>query len=140
MAQIKDLTAIKEKWTRVTPMRSEDYKLGVMNPTKDWKSNTMAGKENWKAGITKAAAEDRFGKGVNKSSTEIWQRKAVDKGVDRFSQGVALSGDDYQNGFAPYHAVITGTTLPPRYPKGDPRNIERVRVLAAALHKKKIGG
>ena len=31
MAEIRDLSAIKEKWTRVTPQRTEDYKIGVKN-------------------------------------------------------------------------------------------------------------
>jgi hypothetical protein len=36
--------------------------------------------------------------------------------------------------------VIQGTTLPPRGAKGDPANIQRVAVLATALHAKKVSG
>lgn len=140
MAEIKSMSAIVEKWTRVTPGRSEDYRLGVTNPTKDWKTKTLAAKEAHKAGIQKAIAEDRFAKGVNKSSTDIWRVKALSKGVNRFGEGVGLAGPDYDKGFAPYRAVIAGLTLPPRYAKGDPRNLARVKVIAEALHAKKVSG
>ena len=32
MAEIKSLSAISDKWARVTPARAEDYKLGIANP------------------------------------------------------------------------------------------------------------
>jgi hypothetical protein len=50
MAEIKSLSAVREKWARVTPMRTEDYKLGVENPKRDWADETEAAKGNWKMG------------------------------------------------------------------------------------------
>jgi hypothetical protein len=52
---------------------------------------------------------------------------------------VQIAKDDYAKGFGPYANVIAATTLPPRYPKGDPRNIERVSAIAQALHQEKVG-
>ncbi len=59
-------------------------------------------------------------------------------GPGRYSEGVRAAEPEYRAGFAPYHAVIANTTLPPRGPKGSPENIDRVRAIAEALHDQKI--
>jgi len=140
MAAIKPTANIAEKWTRVTPQRTEDYKQGVESPRKDWAEATGAAEESYKSGVTEAAAEGRFGRGVAAAGTAKWKEKAVAKGVPRWGEGVRLAGADFAKGFGPYRDVIESTNLPPRYPKGDPRNIERVAVLAAALRAKKLAG
>jgi len=139
MPAIKPTAAIAEKWTRVTPGRTEDYKIGIESPRKDWAEATGAAEESYKTGVTEAAAEGRFGRGVAAAGTPKWKDKALKKGVPRWGEGVRIAGPDYASGFGPYRDVIEQTNLPPRYPKGDPRNIERVAVLAAALRAKKIG-
>jgi hypothetical protein len=133
MAEIKSLGAIREKWTRVTPGRTEDYKLGIQNPKRDWEEETLAGKENWKAGVDQAAANDLFAKGVKKAGTGKWRDHALKKGPGRFSEGVYIAGPDYEKGFAPFHAAIERVDLGPRFPKRDPRNLERVKKVVDAL-------
>lgn len=140
MAEVKALAKIKEKWTRVTPQRTEDYKLGVQSPKRDWAASAMAAKETHKAAMVTAAGADSFAKGVAKAGTGKWQSRALSKGPGRFAEGVMIGGDDYEKGFAPYRDEIEKTALPPRFPKRDPRNILRVSTLAAALGKKKMGG
>lgn len=135
---IKPTSSIAEKWSRVTPMRTEDYANGVQNPGKDWKGATVAANANWKAGIQAASSADRFKKGVEKAGTQKWQEKTLEKGTQRWGPGVQGAADDYAAGFEPYRQVISGLTLPPRYPAGDPRNIQRVSAIATALHAKKI--
>jgi len=139
MAEVKSIARIKEKWTRVTPARSEDYKLGISQPRRDWEKSTVAAKESHKSAMTAAAAADSFAKGVAKVGSTKWQDKAMKKGPGRFAEGVMVGGDDYEKGFAPYREEIEKTALPARFPRRDPRNIERVRVIAAALGKKKTG-
>ena len=139
MAEIKALSNIRDKWTRVTPMRTEDYKLGIQNPRRDWEAETMASKDNWKAGIDAAAAKDLFAKGVAAAGTKKWKDKALKKGPGRFAEGVYIAGPDYEKGFAPYHAAIEAVDLGPRFPRRDPRNIERVRKVVDALIKAKLG-
>lgn len=140
MPKIKDISAIASKWGRVTPQRTPDFEAGVKNPKSDWKTNTAAANDRYKAGVTAAANANRFATGVNKAGTEKWQRKTIEKGVDRWGPGVASATSDFEAGFHPYHDVIASTTLPPKFPKGDPRNIQRVAALASALHNKKIKG
>jgi len=140
MAEIKSLSAIRDKWTRVTPGRTEDYKLGIKNPRRDWESETLAAKENWKAGIDAAAAKGLFDKGVAKAGTKKWQEKALKKGPGRFAEGVYIAGDDYEKGFAPYREAIARVDLGPKFPRRDPRNIERVKRVVEALVAEKVGG
>jgi hypothetical protein len=139
MANVKDAAQIAEKWARVTPGRTEDYAQGIRNPKVDWSAATKAAEGNYEAGVQAAIQKKRFGAGVAKAGTQKWQQKAIEKGTARFGPGVQAAVADYQEGFEPFRQVIASTTLPPRYPKGDPRNLERVKVITQALRKKKVG-
>lgn len=130
---VKSIGDIAKKWGRVAPTRTEDYDLGVRNPKKDWAGSTIAAEGSYKEAVVKAAGEGRFGKGVSAAGTKKWQTKAIEKGTQRWGPGVQIAMPDYEQGFAKFRDVIEKTTLPPRYPKGDPRNIQRVSVMAAAL-------
>jgi len=139
MAIIKSAKDIAAKWKTVTPTRSGYYKDGVLAPRKDWAEQTAAAKDNYNAGIQKSITEDRFSKGVKEAGTQKWKDKTTSVGVSRWQGGVQVAAADFEKGFAPYRDVIEKTALPPRYPKGDPRNYDRVAVLGAALNKYKTG-
>ena len=139
MAEIKSLSSIRDKWTRVTPGRTEDYKQGIQNPKRNWEDETLAGKDNWKAGIDSAHAKDLFAKGVVSAGAKKWQEKSLKKGPGRFAEGVYLAGPDYEKGFAPFRAAIERTDLGPRFPKRDPRNLDRVKKIVDALVAEKVG-
>jgi hypothetical protein len=136
--EIRSSKEIASKWSKVTPTRQAYYKSGVESPKKDWGSQTEAAAETWNAAITQAAAEGRFAKGVKEAGTAKWKRKTISVGVGRWQGGVSVAAPDFEKGFAPFADVISRTILPPRYPKGDPRNIDRVKAVADALHAEKI--
>ncbi len=138
MAEIKSLSNIRDKWTRVTPGRTEDYKLGIQNPRRDWAEETKAAKDNWKAGVDAAAAKDLFAKGVDKAGTGKWRDHALKKGPGRFAEGVFIAGPDYESGFKPFHDAISRVNLGPRFPKRDPRNLARVKAVVDALIAEKL--
>lgn len=138
MAKIK--ANYGEKWARVTPQRTQDYADGVQNPRNDWQKATVDGAANYAAGVQAAITAGSFQKGVNKAGNAKWQQKSVELGAPRFGQGVQNAQPDYEKGFAPYAAVISSLNLPPRYPKGDPRNLERVKAVSTALRNKKLQG
>ena len=140
MAKVKDLTAIREKYARVTPQRSEDYRLGVTTPREDWAGATLAAEKSYELGVAGAVARKAFGKGVTKAGTGKWQDKARTIGAERWGPGVSAGVAAYETGFAPYRAEIEKTTMPPRYPTGDPRNLERVKAIDIALRKRKEAG
>ena len=108
------------------------------NPLRDWEQNAIAAEETYKRGVTEAANKGMYGKGVKKAGTRKWQKGASQKGPTRFSEGVMLSKDAYKAGFAPYAEEIAKIELPPRGPKGDPNNIQRVAVIARALRERKL--
>lgn len=129
-----------EKWARVTPQRAQDFEEGVQSPRRDWAQATGEANARWKEGVQQASQQDRFQKGVKAAGSEKWQRKTQELGPARFGQGVQAAEDDFRQGFEPFAQTIEATNLPQRFPKGDPRNIERVKILNQALHKKKTGG
>lgn len=140
MANIKPLDQIAKKWSTVTPGRAGEYKAGVENPRKSWAESTLNAKQAYSDGVQAAISENRFEKGVANAGDAKWKKGAVEKGATRWPQGVALATDEYRAGFARYHGVIQNTTLPPKGPKGDPRNYDRVRAIGEALHAEKVSG
>lgn len=138
MPPIKSLDRISEKWLRQSAVSEASYLEGVQNPTKDWETETLAAEANFEAGIQKAITAKTFGKGVKRAGTDKWQENAIKKGPGRWREGIALSENAYSEGFAPYAEVIRALVLPPRGPKGDPKNIARVAAIAKALHDKKV--
>lgn len=139
MAEIKSLSAIREKWTRVTPGRMGDYTLGIKNPKRDWETEAAAAEDRYKAGVDAAAMKGMYGKGIKGAGSKKWEDMSLRKGPGRFAEGVYIAGPDFEKGYAPSHAVIERTTLPPKFPKGDPRNYERVRAIGTALHDARVG-
>jgi len=140
MAEIKSLAAIREKYARVTPGRGEDYAAGVAAPRKDWAEATAAAEGAYNAGVQAAIQRKAFASGVKSAGTERWAGRAGTVGVERWGPGVMAGVDAYERGFAPFRETIASTRLPPKYPRGDPRNYERVKALGEALRKKAVGG
>lgn len=138
MVAIRSSRDIAEKWSTVTPTRSGFYESGVRAPKKDWARATHASESTYKEAVTRAANEGRFGKGVQKAGTEKWQRKAIEVGAGRWGPGVSVAAPDFEAGFSPFRDAIEKVVLKPRYPKGDPRNYDRVKQIGDALHSLKI--
>jgi len=128
-----------QRWRNNAGAATEAYTTGVQNPRRDWAQATKEAEDNWATAVADAAANKRFGKGVQRAGSDKWLQGAQGLGASRFSQGVQASEDKYQAAVQPYLDVIEATTLPARYPKGDPRNIERVKAITTALRKKKTG-
>jgi len=139
MPAIKSTAASADKWVRRAGQASSDYAKGVQSPRTSWAEATIEAKDAQAEGIQNALANGSFEKGVAKAGNSKWQRKAVSVGAQRFGPGVAAAKGDYEAGFAPYSQVISGITLPPRGPKGDPRNYERTKLIGDALHEAKVG-
>jgi hypothetical protein len=126
------------RWVQRASMAREAYTTGIENPRRDWAESTKAAEDTWKAGVQQAAAEGRFSKGVIASGSAYQKSRALEVGADRFVTGVSVAKAKYEAGIAPYLTVIEQTTLPPRYPRGDARNLERVKTITQALRNKKV--
>lgn len=138
MPAIRSLDSIAKKWADVTPQRASDFEAGIRDPKKDWATQTALAEPAYEAGVTEAISNKRFGRGVKEAGTPKWQERTLKIGVGRWGPGVRAAADDYAKGFAPYLDTIARTALPPRFGRGDPRNIERVAVMAAALHNTRV--
>lgn len=136
---VKSAKRIAEKWARVTPERIADYEEGVRNPMRDWETQTAESEERYEQGIKDAIARKAFGKGVKRVGTSKQKSASIIKGIPRWPEGVRGAEADMEKGMQPVVSVLEALDLPKRYPTGDPRNIERVRVIQQALHKLKIG-
>ncbi len=140
MPAIKPLDKVSKTWAKRAAGARDEYKDGVENPRKDWQTETLAASDRYQEGLEASFERDAYSKGVDEAGTSKWQQKAKTLGPGRYSEGVRAAEGDYRSGFARYHSVIASTDLPPAGPKGSPENIERVRVMAEALHNEKISG
>jgi len=138
MAGIKSMENSSDKWVRRASVAGPDYQAGVENPKVPWEDAAFKGDANYRIGVTKAASEGRFAAGVKKAGNAKWKANALKKGPGRFAEGVAIGREEWQKGFAPYHAAIGSIALPPRGPKGDPNNIQRVAAIANTLRALRI--
>lgn len=138
MAEIKSLSQSAAKWKRRAGSAGQEYEEGVRNTTKSWANNTAAAEKSYEQGVTAAIGRKAFGAGVKAAGDDKWRENAIEKGPQRFTQGVSLAEQNYEKGFGPYRETIANTQLPARGPKGDPNNIQRVAKIATALHNKKL--
>ena len=138
MPEIRSLDFISKKWAKVAAQSSDEYSEGVKNPRRSWEAGAIAAKEAYVSGVQDSISRGAWEKGIENAGDEKWARKTIAVGPRRYSEGVRNAESDYKKGFDIYHSVIANTDLPPRGPKGSPENIERVRVIAEALHNAKI--
>lgn len=137
MANVRGNAAAK--WSRRTASATQEFTEGVQNPRASWQKSTLAAEQNHTLGVQQAIANKSFAKGVSKSSDAVWQGAALGKGAERFAGGVQAAEGDYAKGVAPYTQALQALQLPARGPKGDPKNLERVRAVTTALRAVKMG-
>ncbi len=120
-----------EKWANRASGSGADYEAGVRAPRRSQSASAIAAKENWKQGVTLAASEGRFEKGLQKSGDAKWQKGSLEKGSARFTSGVLGATGAYEAGFAPFASALGSVQLAPRGPKGT--NYGRVQAVGEAL-------
>ncbi len=134
MVKTKGVERTVSKWKNKVAGASGDYLEGVTNPKADWQAETQKAEASYEQGVQAAIARKSFGKGVGKAGTAKWQKGATEKGPSRWVAGVGMAEDEYRQGMGAVIQVIEGTQLPPRGPKGDPKNYDRTRILGQKLH------
>jgi hypothetical protein len=137
--QVKDAATVAAKWAQRAGAAGQAYTSGVTTTQKDWATDTAAAASSWAQGVTTAATNGTFASGVQKAGTAKWKTKASTVGAQRYPTGVAAAQPFYQTGITPVLQTLASLTLPPRGPKGDPSNLNRVSVIDTALRKLKTG-
>lgn len=135
---VKSVSASGAKWARRAGSAGQEYEEGVRAPKKSWSAETAAAAPAYDAGVQAAIGRKAFQNGVKKAGDAKWQKNAIEKGPQRYTQGVQLAQTDYETAVAPFNAALSNLTLPARGPKGDPGNIRRVAMVAETLHNVKL--
>jgi len=132
------------KWVARAGVAGPDYEQGVKTPKRAWASSAAGAASTYKQAVSAADIGDRFSRGVNAAGDAKWQAMAVEKGVSRFSDGVAKSEQYYRSGIGTVIGQIERVSLPKRGPRGSTGNYDRARKLGEALHAarlaKTVGG
>lgn len=138
--KVKDAATSAAKFVARAQIAGPDYTKGVQGAGDTWQQKTAASADAYQAGVNLAITSQRFQKGVAKAGAAKYVARAAGVGAQRYPQGVGAAGPNWQQGTQPYLDTIGALTLPPRHPRGDPANIQRVAMIADALRKKKLGG
>lgn len=134
MVKVKPIDKVVKKWSDRASVAEDDYRFGVENPKQPWSKAAEAAYDTWVKAIQAAIANKSFVGGVRRAGDEKWRKKALEVGARRFAEGVRAATDDYAARMSEVLRVLEGITLPPRGPKGDPANINRVATIAKTLH------
>lgn len=137
--RVKPAGEVARKWVQRAAAAAPDYTNGVKDAAGDWEAATAAAGDNYAQGVNQAIADGRFARGVREAGGAKFAARASTLGAQRFAPGVQASEGAMASGVAPVLQAIAGVTLPPRAPKGDPRNMERANVMAQTLRKLKTG-
>lgn len=133
MAAIIPLDRATERFVRRAAQAGPDYEAGVKAPKRPWAESAAAGEGNYEAGVQAGITAKRYGKGVRRAGNQKWQERAVTLGTARFPSGVAAASGEWAKGFQPFHAAIAAAQLPPRRPKRDPANRQRINAVLDAV-------
>ena len=140
MPPVRPAAHAATKWHRAATAAAQSYAEGVQNPSVGQAEAAAAAEGVYESAVQAAIGRKAFGQGVRAAGTDKWKKHALEKGVTRFPQGVAVSEPLYAQAVSPFFDTIQATSLPPRGATGDPRNLDRVRVMSQALRHKKTGG
>ncbi|MCH8905098.1 MAG: hypothetical protein IIA45_14420, partial [Bacteroidetes bacterium] len=87
------------------PRVAAKYEQGVRGVS-DFNERAIAGEENYKTGVTEAAAEGRRAAGLAAISPTKWQDAAATKGRDRIAGGMNASKAEYGSKIAKVISVL----------------------------------
>lgn len=131
--RLKDIGSLAKKFVTRAGAAGGDYKDGVAGAGADWEARTRASEDAYKQGVTMAANEGRFGKGVSEAGSAKYVQRATTLGAQRYPTGVGAAEGDWAKGFAPYHQALQSLDLPPRGPRGTPQNQQISNAVAVRL-------
>lgn len=86
---------VAEKFRRGIQGAGEDYRAGVMAPSRPWDQATVAGEARWKAEITRAMNDGRFASGVRAAGNQKWQERAATRGAQNYTASAEVAAQAY---------------------------------------------
>ena len=133
MVKTKGVDATRKNWEGAIGRVPAAYKDGVQRATNQ-NENAIAAEALYKEAVIKAANEGARVKGLQKSSTAEWKRRASEVGSTRIGAGMTASKDKFGKGITDVISTIESTSIGDR--TTDPMsNIDnRVKPIAKALY------
>jgi len=138
--RIRPIEQITRKYQARAAVAGQDYLDGINAPSRDQAEAAAAAAPTWAAGVQQAIADNRYADGVTDAGTAKWRARSQSVGAARYPQGIQAGLADYRSGVAPFLEVLQGLELPPRMPRGDPSNNQRVMAVNAALRARALQG
>lgn len=135
---IKPIATITQKYVSRASGAGQAYVDGINNPKQDWAQSTAGSAQAWAAGVQSAITDGRFVNGVNAAGDAKWSSQSINVGASRYPGGITSGQQRYQQGIQPFLQALANLNLPPRGPKGDPSNINRVTAVNTALRNLKL--
>ncbi len=136
MAEVKPLDRVVRRWSQRASAAASDYEEGTAGKGQKWASNAVAAENNYVQGVTQAAQQKRYSRGIQKAGAAAYEAGVREKGVQRYPTGIAAAQDKYQARIAEVLQTIQAVQLPPKGPKGSPQNYNRVAAIGNALRAK----
>lgn len=137
--KVRDLNTSARKFAERAAAAQPDYVSGVQGSGAAWEQATASSEQNYNDGVQAAIGRGAFARGVKNAGGAYFETRAVQIGGARFAQGVRAGQDNWAEGFKVSADTLRNLTLPPRAPKGDPRNAQRSLDVQTALRRAKTG-
>lgn len=136
---MKSAQSVVQKFIERAGAASGDYVKGAQDTTKDQSARAIASKANYQAGLTASFARGSYEKGLSKSGKAGWLKGITEKGVNRFGEGVSVSGAKYAQNSGKYDSARGVSDSMPRGLKGSVTNLAKVTAVVNALRQAKAG-
>ncbi len=106
---------------------ADRYQKGTQGKGGDWFEGASNAQPNWEAGVSRAAAEDRFSKGVRAAGANAYDEGIRIKGVANWPTGMGTAGTKYIRKTQPYQLLWDAALPTPRGAKRSPANVKRMQ-------------
>ncbi len=123
-----------KKWIERARVATPEYEAGIKAPKEPWMERAIAAQPTYKAAVTAPDVPDLYVRGIKRAGKARWEDMALKKGKDRFAPGIELSDPYYRAQMSEILSTIEKITLDPRQPRGDIRNLDRVKKIFTELH------
>lgn len=128
-----------EKFVNRSAQAAPDYVEGAQSTTKDQAALAAAAEKNYEQGVQEAIGRKAFATGVRKAGKAKWLAGVVEKGANRFAEGVRTAQSAYAEESGKYDNARRAADSLPRGLKGSAQNINRAVAVINAQRAAKVG-
>jgi len=136
--EVRAVAESQEKFRTRAAAASPEYQKGVANAGGKWLAGASASEDAYKAGVSDAMANNRFGAGVRKAGAAKYQDRASKLGPQRYQTGIVEGAPEWGKNFAPFAQTLQGLDAGPKGMRGSEQNYARSRMVGTALRAKKL--